>query len=205
MGLNPTGCWNSLQPLGQFAWHWARQCTDTRAFILLNSQALEFRQWRSRADRVLTLDIKLHQPPTSTVLSGLGPCDRTGYSPLFCRILICKKIQYIEVKSSTFRKNTVKNAGFFPLQTVTKLHSSLFLRTSLCRNTHVPLPPALPGNCHHPCPARHPGPLRRSSPVPATKFFPGSEPFIFQDIPDFFLAWGKEGKIRYEFTAKGEN
>ena len=24
--------WNTLSPLGHFEWHWARQCTDTRAF-----------------------------------------------------------------------------------------------------------------------------------------------------------------------------
>ena len=34
MGSNPEECWNSLQRLGHFAWHWARQCTDTRAFYL---------------------------------------------------------------------------------------------------------------------------------------------------------------------------
>ena len=27
-------CWNSLPPLGHFAWHWARQCTDTRTFYI---------------------------------------------------------------------------------------------------------------------------------------------------------------------------
>ena len=33
-GSNPVGCWNSLQPLGHFAWHWACQCTDTPAFYI---------------------------------------------------------------------------------------------------------------------------------------------------------------------------
>ena len=35
LGLISTGCWNPVQPLGHFAWHWASQCTDMRAFILL--------------------------------------------------------------------------------------------------------------------------------------------------------------------------
>ena len=34
------GCWNSLQRLGHFAWHWASQWTDTQAFILLLSLSL---------------------------------------------------------------------------------------------------------------------------------------------------------------------
>ena len=34
MGSNPEECWNALQRLGHFAWHWARQCTDKRAFYL---------------------------------------------------------------------------------------------------------------------------------------------------------------------------
>ena len=33
-GLSSDECWNSLHPLGHFAWHWARQCTDTRAFYI---------------------------------------------------------------------------------------------------------------------------------------------------------------------------
>ena len=32
----PTRCWNSVPPLGRLAWHCARQCTDTRGFILLS-------------------------------------------------------------------------------------------------------------------------------------------------------------------------
>ena len=38
-------------------------------------------------------------------------------------------------------KDLVKNSSFFPRQTALKWHSTPFLRTSLCRNTHVPLPP----------------------------------------------------------------
>ena len=59
MGSIPDDCWNPLPRLGHFAWHWARQCTDTRAFILLRSLIfflLGFRQWRSRADSVVNLN-----------------------------------------------------------------------------------------------------------------------------------------------------
>ena len=34
MGSIPDECWNPLLRLGHFAWHWARQCTDTRAFYI---------------------------------------------------------------------------------------------------------------------------------------------------------------------------
>ena len=34
MGSIPDDCWNPLPRLGHFAWHWARQCTDTRAFYI---------------------------------------------------------------------------------------------------------------------------------------------------------------------------
>ena len=33
-GSTPAECWNLQQPLGHFAWHWARQCTDKRAFYI---------------------------------------------------------------------------------------------------------------------------------------------------------------------------
>ena len=36
------GCWNPLQPLGHFAWHWACQCNDISAFILLCSLSIFF-------------------------------------------------------------------------------------------------------------------------------------------------------------------
>ena len=35
--LISTGCWDSLQPLGPFGRHWARQLADLRAFMLLCS------------------------------------------------------------------------------------------------------------------------------------------------------------------------
>ena len=53
-------------------------------------------------------------------------------------------------------ENPVKNTchSFFPLQTAWKLHSSLFLRTFLCRNTHAPPPPfPLPSPAPAPIPA----------------------------------------------------
>ena len=55
-------CWNSRSPT---AWHWARQCTDTRAFILQHSLLfffLGFRQWRSRAERVVNLNTTIRLP-----------------------------------------------------------------------------------------------------------------------------------------------
>ena len=48
--------------LRHFAWHWARQWIDTCAFILLCSLYfffLGFLQWRSRAERVLTLNMNI--------------------------------------------------------------------------------------------------------------------------------------------------
>ena len=70
-------------------------------------------------------------------------------------------------------KNPAKNTGFSPRYSAPKRHSSLFLRTFLCRNTHVPPPPG-PGP--HPALARHPGParsspLRPSGPAPVSQFF----------------------------------
>ena len=32
LGLTPDKFWNALLSLGHFAWHWASQCTDMRAF-----------------------------------------------------------------------------------------------------------------------------------------------------------------------------
>ena len=63
----------SLTLLGHFAWHWASQCTDTRALILLhylNCFFLGFCQWRSSADRVLTLDLNIWLPLFWSTLSG---------------------------------------------------------------------------------------------------------------------------------------
>ena len=57
-GSTTAGCWNSLTPLCHFEWHWARQCTGTRVFILHTLQffVLRFRQRRFRADRVSAWD-----------------------------------------------------------------------------------------------------------------------------------------------------
>ena len=42
MSSIPAECWNSLQLLGHFAWHWTSQCTNTRSFIVLHSLFLDF-------------------------------------------------------------------------------------------------------------------------------------------------------------------
>ena len=65
LGSIPAGFWNLLPPLGHFAWHWARQCTDTRAFYIAALSIIpffRFRQWRSCSDRVLTLNINIWIP-----------------------------------------------------------------------------------------------------------------------------------------------
>ena len=53
-------------PLGHFAWHWARQCTDTSAFYIaalsISLFFLAYRQWRSRADRVVNLNTTIRPP-----------------------------------------------------------------------------------------------------------------------------------------------
>ena len=62
LGSIPDDCWNSLPPLGHFAWHWACQCTvhwHARCLFccaLYNFSFLGFRQWRSRDDRVVNLN-----------------------------------------------------------------------------------------------------------------------------------------------------
>ena len=53
----PEECWTLR--FSHFAWHWARQCTDTRAAYIAALSIfflLGFRQWRSRADRVVNLN-----------------------------------------------------------------------------------------------------------------------------------------------------
>ena len=74
----------------------------------------------------------------------------------------------------------------------------------LYRNTHVPphtpgrarpQPPSLTGPPSRPSPL---GPLRPRGQALAAKFFQGSVPFFFRDIPDFTLASRNEGKIRYK-------
>ena len=59
------GCWNSLPPLGHFAWHWASQCTDSGAFCIAALSIIfffGFRQWWSCSDRVLTLNMNIRLP-----------------------------------------------------------------------------------------------------------------------------------------------
>ena len=59
-------CWIVLLHRGQFVWHWASQCTDTRAFYIVALSIiiffLGFRQWRFRADRALTLNMNIWLP-----------------------------------------------------------------------------------------------------------------------------------------------
>ena len=74
------------------------------------------------------------------------PLDFAGFFPLW-KIPVCRG--KIPVPPE---KNQVKNTVFFE-QTAPKRHSSLFLCTFLCRNTHVPTAqPALSCPCPHPCP-----------------------------------------------------
>ena len=76
------GCWNSLLPLGHFAWHWARYCTDTHAlycFTIYNSLCLGFRQWQCCTDRVLTLKMNIWLSLFwGTWSRALGPGTRSG-------------------------------------------------------------------------------------------------------------------------------
>ena len=65
-----------------FAWHWARQCTDMSAFILLHSLLFiyfGFRQWRSRIDRVLNLNMNIRHPLRLFRALGVGPAPRLGH------------------------------------------------------------------------------------------------------------------------------
>ena len=64
-----SACWRILlQRRGHLAWHchWARQCTDMRAFYIAALSIMFFplwsRQWRFRADRVLTLNVNIWLP-----------------------------------------------------------------------------------------------------------------------------------------------
>ena len=70
--------WNSLPPLGHFAWHWSRQCTDSRGFYIAALSTilfLWFRQWRSRAYRILTLTWTSDFHCFGAL--GVGPTSRT--------------------------------------------------------------------------------------------------------------------------------
>ena len=82
LGLIPAWCWNSLQPLGHFAWHRARQGNDTHAFYIavlsIIFLLLGFRQWRSSTDRILTLNMNIWLPLFwSTWIPALGPDSAT--------------------------------------------------------------------------------------------------------------------------------
>ena len=95
-------------------------------------------------------------------------------------------------------ENPALFTGFYrgesPRYSAPKRHSSLFLRTFLCRITHGPHP--RPGHCGQaqaPIPARPAILARHSRPDPAQRsgtcdrIFP-SVPFFFRDMQDFFLA-----------------
>ena len=100
LGSIPDDSWNVLQRLGHFAWHWARQCTDTRAFYIAVLSVISFSStwilsvanWQFRADRVLTLNMNILFPlfwstwsrargPDSATCAGLA--HRRDYS--YCR------------------------------------------------------------------------------------------------------------------------
>ena len=100
------------------------------------------------------------------------------------------------------KKNLVKCRCFFPRQTALKRDPSLFLRTCLCRNTHVPThPPAQTG----PGQPSRPGPPARTSQPPAQRsctcdrIFP--LPFFFLGTQDFFSGnWKKNRYKRKRLT-----
>ena len=76
MGSIPAGCWSSLQPLGHFVWHWARQCTDSRFYIAaLCIFFLGFSQWLTWAGRILTLDMNIRLPLSWNTWSQAGGHD----------------------------------------------------------------------------------------------------------------------------------
>ena len=82
MGSIRAWCWNLLPRRGHFAWHRARQCTDTRAFYIAALSIifllLGFRQWRFRTDRVWTLNMNIRLPLFwSTWSPALGPDSAT--------------------------------------------------------------------------------------------------------------------------------
>ena len=78
MALIPVRCWILLPCSGHFAWHWARQCTDTRAFFIAALSIIFFFQWLSRADRVLTLNMNIWLPLFwSTWSRAWGPDSAT--------------------------------------------------------------------------------------------------------------------------------
>ena len=65
-----------MQPLGHFAWHWARHCTDTCAFLLLNSQQI-FLSWISSVAISRWQGFNsLHEHLTSNLLEHLDSWTR---------------------------------------------------------------------------------------------------------------------------------
>ena len=104
---------------GHFAWHWARQCTNTRAFYIAALSIifllLGFRQWRSRTDRVLTLSMNILLPLFwSTWSPALGPNSATcaglahGRDYSGCRALELKLQKFLATVFSWILEITFK-------------------------------------------------------------------------------------------------
>ena len=151
----------------------------------------------------------LHCTAANTCLSKTQTAWATVIVPDFPSILpdfSSGKIRYIEAifegKILYLPRGSLKKSGekynFFPRQTVPMRHSSLFLCKVLCRNTHVPRPPARPwpgpGPPSRPGPPFRPGPpgpLWLSGPAPAIEFFP---PVFFPGHTGLFPRVRKRGE-----------
>ena len=81
-GSIPAECWKSLPPLGHFAWHWARQCTDTHAFYIAALSIIFFSWISSVAISRWQGFNSEHEHPTSTVWEHLesGPGPGLGHA-----------------------------------------------------------------------------------------------------------------------------
>ena len=75
-------CWILPPPLGRFAWHWlrhwARQCTDTRAFYIAALSIFSFSWISSVAISHWQGFNSEHEHPTSTILEHLWPSRARG-------------------------------------------------------------------------------------------------------------------------------
>ena len=138
MGSIRACCWILLQRRGHFAWHWASQCTDTSAFYIAALSIifllLGFRQWRSRTDRISTLNMNIRRHPTSTVLEQLescpGPDSATcagladGHDYSHCRALElklqkCQAIGFPWIVENTFKQWPTVRVTHWTVPTVT--------------------------------------------------------------------------------------
>ena len=100
LGSIPAGFWNLLQPLGHFAWHWASQCTDMRAFYVAALDIILF-SWISSVSiwrwQVLALKMNIRLPLFwSTLSQARGQNSATcaglahGRVDSYCRALELK-------------------------------------------------------------------------------------------------------------------